>query len=335
MPVAGVFSLAVLVGALVSASPALIVAGCVVCFCTGTGLHTSRRGKFLAWADVLDGLHLRGDERLLDVGCGRGAVLIAAARRLPHGRAVGVDIWSRVDQSGNGVDSTVRNAAAEGVSARVAPLTANMMALPFPPDTFDVIVSNVAIHNISGRAGRAAAIAEAARVLRPGGRLLIADLAFTGAWAKQLASARHGRRRSAQPGLAHVVGRPVEGDVPRDGDQAEEWKRAGCLKCAANAQRRLAGRRRAIECRVPATRSSNHEDAQTRQQRPGSLGPRARLHGDELFLRPAQGQAGDDRAAPGRRANAASRSSTPPRSTARSRTRSSWARPSLRSASRW
>lgn len=186
LPLAGAACLAVLVFAALSRAWAPLLAAGVSSLFIGTGLHTSRRGKFAAWEDVLDGLHLRGDERLLDVGCGRGAVLIAAAKRLPRGRAVGVDIWSRGDQSGNGGDSTLRNAAAEGVAQRVAPLTANMRALPFPSDTFDVIVSSIAIHNINGRSGRAAAIDEAARVLRPGGRLLLADLAFTGGYARQL-----------------------------------------------------------------------------------------------------------------------------------------------------
>ena len=33
--------------------------------------YTTRRGKFLEWEQILDGLHLRGDERVLDMGCGR------------------------------------------------------------------------------------------------------------------------------------------------------------------------------------------------------------------------------------------------------------------------
>ncbi|MGH3768868.1 MAG: SAM-dependent methyltransferase [Pseudonocardiaceae bacterium] len=56
-------------------------------------LHTTPRGKVRVWEDELDRLSLRGDEQLLDLGCGRGAVLIAAAQRLPAGRAVGVDLW--------------------------------------------------------------------------------------------------------------------------------------------------------------------------------------------------------------------------------------------------
>ena len=52
-------------------------------------LHTSLRGKHRVWERELDRLALSGDEDLLDLGCGRGAVLIAAARRLPKGRATG------------------------------------------------------------------------------------------------------------------------------------------------------------------------------------------------------------------------------------------------------
>src|SRR5690349_17596105 len=45
-------------------------------------LHTTIRGKFVAWAKLLDKLGLRGDERILDLGCGRGAVLLMAAQHL-------------------------------------------------------------------------------------------------------------------------------------------------------------------------------------------------------------------------------------------------------------
>src|SRR5216110_9801 len=60
-------------------------------------LYTTLRGKFVVWAELLDRLKLRGDERILDLGCGRGAVLLMAAQHLTTaggenekaGRAVG------------------------------------------------------------------------------------------------------------------------------------------------------------------------------------------------------------------------------------------------------
>jgi ubiquinone/menaquinone biosynthesis C-methylase UbiE len=149
-------------------------------------LYTTRRGKLRVWEEVLDGLQLRGDERVLDMGCGRGAVLTAVARRLTTGRAAGVDLWSTHDQSGNARDVTLRNASLEGVRERIDIETGDMRALPFPDGSFDVVVSSLAIHNIRSNADRAQAITEAWRVLKPGGHLAIADIRATALYARTL-----------------------------------------------------------------------------------------------------------------------------------------------------
>src|SRR5262245_5188026 len=150
--------------------------------------YTTRRGKLAVWNRILDGLRLRGDERVLDMGCGRGAVLIAVAKRLTSGRATGIDLWSTTDQSGNASDVTKRNATIEGVMDRVAIETGDMRSLPFADGSFDLVVSSLAIHNIRGRRDRAKAVGEAWRVLKPGGRLLIADIRSTALYAKTLES---------------------------------------------------------------------------------------------------------------------------------------------------
>ena len=171
-----------------SRNPGPLVGAALLAGSVGFFLHTTRRGKFLVWRELIDGLRLHGDERILDLGCGRGAVLLSAARRLTTGHAVGVDIWSRTDQSGNSPRTAKENAEIEGVRARVAIATADMTALPFPAATFDVVVSNVAIHNIKGLRRRLIAVDEAVRVLGPGGRLLIADLRSTSAYVTRLQS---------------------------------------------------------------------------------------------------------------------------------------------------
>ena len=148
--------------------------------------YTTRRGKFHVWDGILERLRLRGDERVLDMGCGRGAVLTAVARRLTTGRVTGVDLWSTHDQSGNAREVTLRNAALEGVQDRVDIETGDMRALPFPDASFDVVVSSLAIHNIPSNGDRARAIGEAWRVLKPGGRLLIADIRATALYLKTL-----------------------------------------------------------------------------------------------------------------------------------------------------
>src|SRR6201997_5115101 len=145
----------------------------------------SRRGKFEVWARLLAGLGLRGDERVLDLGCGRGAVLLAAAKLVPRGGAVGVDIW-RADQTGNSMRATLANAEAEGVTDRIELHTRDMTDLQFADGSFDLVVSNLAIHNLPDDNARRSAIDEAVRVLRPGGHVVIADLGLTRLYANRL-----------------------------------------------------------------------------------------------------------------------------------------------------
>jgi SAM-dependent methyltransferase len=153
----------------------LVTTGAVLIAQSGCFLHATLRGKHQIWERELDRLGLAGDEQLLDLGCGRGAVLIEAAKRLPSGRAVGADLWTS-DQSGNRAEATLENAAAAGVADRVEVRTADMTSLPFDDDTFDVVTSALAIHNISAPEQRYRAVDEAMRVLRPGGQLVVADL---------------------------------------------------------------------------------------------------------------------------------------------------------------
>lgn len=188
LPFAGLLVVGNIVLGLVTRNVGPFIGAAAILAFLGFGLYASRRGKFLVWSELLDGLKLRGDERILDLGCGRGAVLMMAAQRLPAGRATGIDLWKREDQSGNAIEATERNAVAESVSDRVELRTADMMQLPFAEDTFDVVVSNVAVHNIKSKDGRKKAIDEAVRVLRPGGRILIADLFATRVYADRLAT---------------------------------------------------------------------------------------------------------------------------------------------------
>lgn len=153
---------------------------------TGSFLYTTRRGKFLEWDRILDHLHLCGDEEVLDMGCGRGAVLTAVARRLTTGRVTGIDIWSTKDQSGNASKVALLNASLEGVGDRVQIETADMRALPYPDENFDLVVSSLAIHNIRSNADRKRAIDEGFRVLKPEGRIAIADIRATAIYEEAL-----------------------------------------------------------------------------------------------------------------------------------------------------
>jgi arsenite methyltransferase len=139
-------------------------------------LWSSKVGKVRHREKLLEHYAWRGNERVLDVGCGRGLMLVGSAKRLTTGMATGIDIWQAEDLSGNEPGAALENARREGVEDRVAVQTADMRAMPFQDGAFDLVVSRVAIHNIYDPAERVKAIHEIARVLKPGGEAIIEDI---------------------------------------------------------------------------------------------------------------------------------------------------------------
>jgi arsenite methyltransferase len=144
----------------------------------GSMLWYSRYEKLRLRERLRDLIPWRGDEIVLDIGCGRGLWLIGAARLLTTGRATGVDVW-RKDLSGNRPEVAIQNARLEGVAERVRVEDGDARRLPFADASFDVVVSGLALHNIRDREGRHQAVREIARVLRPGGRVVLLDLRHT------------------------------------------------------------------------------------------------------------------------------------------------------------
>jgi arsenite methyltransferase len=142
--------------------------------------HRDRMLAFHAW---------RGDEQVLDVGTGRGLMLVGAARRLSTGRAIGLDIWNKEDLSGNSLQSTEHNLQLEAVTDRCSLVSESADKMSFADGAFDVIVSNLCLHNIYDQAARHKACGEIVRVLRPGGVAIISDYKLTREYAKLFSQA--------------------------------------------------------------------------------------------------------------------------------------------------
>jgi len=97
----------------------VLLVGCLLSATSGLMLRSSDVGKLCLRDRLLDGLHLTGNETVLDVSCGHGLLPIGVAKRLPKGKAIGIDLWSQIDQASDSRAATLANAAAEGVAAAV------------------------------------------------------------------------------------------------------------------------------------------------------------------------------------------------------------------------
>jgi ubiquinone/menaquinone biosynthesis C-methylase UbiE len=144
----------------------------------GRVLHSARAYDWLAW------LLLRGRERafrektvalarvaageaILDVGCGTGTLAIFAKRRAgPTGVVRGIDASPQM------IAAAQKKARAAGIE--VAFQNAVVEALPFPAQTFDVVLSSLMLHHLP-RAGREQCAREMRRVTKRGGRILVVD----------------------------------------------------------------------------------------------------------------------------------------------------------------
>jgi arsenite methyltransferase len=141
-------------------------------------------GKFKHRDRMLSMVNWRGDENVLDIGTGRGLLMIGAAKKLTTGKSIGIDIWNAEDLSDNKIENTMKNVATEGVEGRVELRSEDARKMNFSDDYFDVILSNLCIHNLYQPEQRERACREIARVLKPGGVALISDFRHTDRYAE-------------------------------------------------------------------------------------------------------------------------------------------------------
>jgi ubiquinone/menaquinone biosynthesis C-methylase UbiE len=117
-------------------------------------------------AHVLELAVLEGDEWLLDAGCGTGLTALRIAARCPGCTVHGIDISPKM------IAVARQGAEKQGLAAdfRVGSIT----DLPYPDASFDVAITNIVYHHLD-LAEKRHAVAEIARVLKPGGRYVSAE----------------------------------------------------------------------------------------------------------------------------------------------------------------
>lgn len=125
---------------------------------------------------VLDTIQWRGDERVLDVGCGSGILLNGAAQRLTTGKALGIDIWA-ANSGGGDYALLMKNARAENVADRIEFQTMDARRMTLADAAFDVVLSSGALHHmVRSQSDFEQVISELARVLKTGGQIAIWDI---------------------------------------------------------------------------------------------------------------------------------------------------------------
>lgn len=125
---------------------------------------------FVAMRDrIVELAEPRLEDRVVDLGAGTGLLALALAPRVKE--LVAVDISERM------LERLDDAAAADGVH-NIEPLVADLRRLPLEDESATLVVSNYAFHHLDDP-GKELALAEARRILRPGGRLVICDMMFS------------------------------------------------------------------------------------------------------------------------------------------------------------
>ncbi|WXG46271.1 MAG: class I SAM-dependent methyltransferase [Candidatus Atabeyarchaeum deiterrae] len=126
------------------------------------------------WSKIAESSGLKGDEKVLDVGCGTGRVSISLAKKLPRGRVEGIDIFEGV--SGKSPETAMKNAEAEGVAGRVNFRYGNALRIPFGDKTFDLVTMGSVLHELHSEKDKEKALREVYRVLKPGGKFATIEI---------------------------------------------------------------------------------------------------------------------------------------------------------------
>lgn len=138
-------------------------------------LFSSIWGKGKVFQKMIKRMDIKGDEVVLDLGCGQGWFLTLIAPYLSKGRAIGLDSWQKKDLSRNSRDQVLSNLEKRKLNEKVDILDGDMRKIPLEDESIDVITASLSIHNLSNFDERKKVLAEISRVLKPNGRIVLMD----------------------------------------------------------------------------------------------------------------------------------------------------------------
>lgn len=118
-------------------------------------------------------MNVPGGGKILDVGCGSGALAIACAKRNPNAEIIGIDRWGK-EYASFSRQLCERNASAEKVN-NAKFQHGDAVKLDFADETFDAVTSNYVYHNIPSK-DRQTILLETLRVLKKGGTFALHDI---------------------------------------------------------------------------------------------------------------------------------------------------------------
>ena len=135
----------------------------------------SRYGKFRHRDRIINLHQWKGNENVLDAGTGLGLLMIGVAKKLDSGKSYGIDIFNSYDLSGNNIDQLKNNIHLENVNDTTEIISENILKTNFSDNYFDVIVSNLCLHNIYNKDERKMACKEIFRILKTGGEAIMSE----------------------------------------------------------------------------------------------------------------------------------------------------------------
>jgi len=126
------------------------------------------------WSALVDCIDWDGRGNALDIGCGSGALSIRLAKKYPEAMVTGIDQWGK--QWEYSKSTCELNASIEGVKERTTFQQASASKLPFPDESFDLVVSNLTFHEVKDAPDKRLLLREGLRVLKKGGSFAFQDL---------------------------------------------------------------------------------------------------------------------------------------------------------------